>query len=84
MEISQKTTKNGKGKPKYTIDNKFVNTDIELLLEHTKHKFVHFRAELKDYGHIYKLTLYIDKLAFKEWIIHKTTKVITKTLDHFG
>jgi hypothetical protein len=84
MEISQKTTRNKKSQPKYVVDDRFINTDIELLLKHNKHKFVHIRTELKDYGHIYKLTLYIDSLAFKEWIINKTTKVITKTLDHFG
>jgi len=84
MEISQKTTKNRKSKPVYATDTKFINTDIELLLKHNKHKFAHLRTELKDYGHIQKLTLYIDKLAFKEWIINKTTGVITKTMDHFG
>lgn len=84
MEISNKVTKNGKGKPTYTIDKKYINTDVELLLKHNKHKFAHIRTEMKDYGHIVKMTLYIDRLAFKEWIINKTTNVITKTLDHFA
>lgn len=84
MEISQKTTRNKKGKPQYFIDDKYINTDIDLLLKHSKQKFAHIRTEFKDHGHIVKMKLLIDGLTFKEWIINKETKVITKTLDHFA
>ena len=84
MEILQTLKRLKSGKPKHYYDKQRITNEIFLGLKNSKHKFAHIRTEIKDYGHIVKMTLYIDQLAFKEWIIHKETKVITKTLDHFS
>lgn len=84
MEIIQTIKKLTKGKPKLIFDKQRIVTEISLGLKNKNVKFAHIRTEIKDYGHIYKMTLYIDQLAFKEWIINKETKLITKTLDHFS
>ena len=61
-----------------------IKAAVNLELKNRNEQFVDIRVGMKDYGHIKKLTLYIDKMVFKEWIINNTTKVVTKTLDHFG
>lgn len=85
MELSTRVkTIKKKNKPVYVIDKSGVTIDTELLLTHRKEKFAHIRIEKKDHGPFEKLILYIDRLVFKEWIINKETRIITKTLDYFG
>ena len=85
MEVSVRIdTIEKNNQPKIIDDGKGVTIVPSLLLEHRKEKFAHIRVEKRDYGNIEKLTLFIDKFVFKEWIINKETRKITKTLDHFS